>query len=94
VRASFSADEPVSVTITAVGDRSRLLTLLNGSKVAGIATGKPRTQLVYGLRAAGNVPLALRIPYRLLKRGHTYNIVVVAKAADGQSSRLVISFRS
>jgi hypothetical protein len=46
----------------------------------------------YRLLGPGTVPLTLRIPFRRLTRGHTYTLVLVARA-DGLSSRLVIPFR-
>jgi hypothetical protein len=94
VKASVKVDKAVSLKITAIDDRSRPFTLLKGSKVASIVTAKAGAQLLYKLRAAGTVPMTLQIPYGLVKRGHAYKIVVVATAADGQSSRLVIAFRS
>jgi hypothetical protein len=61
--------------------------------VGGLTAAKPQAWLVYNLAAAGNVKLTLRVRYASLARGRSYRVVVVATAADGQSSRLVIPFR-
>ena len=55
----------------------------------GLTAAKPQPRLVYRLVAAGTVRVSLRVRSASLKRGH-YRIVVVATAADGQSSRLAI----
>jgi hypothetical protein len=54
---------------------------------------KPQPRLVYKLAALGNVELTLRFRKSSLERGHRHRAVVVARAADGQSGRLVIPFR-
>jgi hypothetical protein len=92
VKASFSVDEPVTLTIAVADDKAKQLTLLAKSQVGGLTAAKPQPRLVYSLAAAGNVRLALRVRNASLKRGRSYRIVVVATAADGQSSRLAIRF--
>jgi hypothetical protein len=92
VKASFSVDEPVTLTIAVADDKVKQLTLLAKSQVGGLTAAKPQPRLVYSLAAAGNVRLALRVRNASLKRGRSYRIVVVATAADGQSSRLAIRF--
>jgi hypothetical protein len=93
VKTSFSSDEAVVLKVTAISDTGKPLTLLNRSRIGSVATGKPRTLIVYPLASAGNVALSLRIAYSSLKHGHTYKVVVSATAADGQRSQLVIPFR-
>jgi hypothetical protein len=93
VRAAFSVDEPVTLRITAANDKAKQLTLLAKSQVGGLTAAKPQARLVYILAAAGNVKLALRVRYASLEHGRSYRVVVLATAADGQSSRLVIPFR-
>ena len=58
-----------------------------------ILGAKSQPQLVDKVDAAGTVKLAVRIRYASLRRGRSYRVVVVATAADGQRSRLVIPFR-
>jgi hypothetical protein len=93
VRAAFSVDEPVTLSVTAADDKAKQLTLLAKSQVGGLAAAKPQARLGYVLAAAGNVKLTLRVRYASLERRRSYRVVVVATAADGQSSRLVIPFR-
>jgi hypothetical protein len=93
VRAAFSVDEPVTLRVTAANDKAKPLTLLAKSEVGGLTAAKPQAWLVYNLAAAGNVKLTLRVRYASLARGRSYRVVVVATAADGQSSSLVIPFR-
>ena len=84
----LSVDEPVTLTISA-----EPLTLLAKSQVGGARAAKSQPQLVDKVDAAGTVKLAVRIRYASLRRGRSYRVVVVATAADGQRSRLVIPFR-
>jgi hypothetical protein len=93
VKTTFTVDEPVTLRITALGDAFKPLTLLDRSQIGEVRTGRPHAQLVYVKRVAGTVGLNLRVPYHGLRRRHTYRIVVVASAADGQTTRLVIPFR-
>jgi len=93
VRAAFSVDEPVTLTITAANDKAKRLALLAKSQVGGLTAAKPQARLVYNLTTPGNVKLTLRVGYASLKPGRSFRVVVVATAADGQSSRLVIPVR-
>jgi hypothetical protein len=93
VRAAFSVDEPVTLRISAADDKAKQLTLLAKSQVGGLTAAKPQARLGYVLAAAGNVKLTVRVRYASLERRRRYRVVVVATAADGQSSRLVIPFR-
>jgi hypothetical protein len=93
VSAGCSVDEPVMLTVTALDDKAKPLALLAKSKLGGLTTRTRLTKVTYKLSAAGSVKAALRVSYASLKRGHVYKLVVVATAADKQSSRLVIPFR-
>src|SRR5439155_19828431 len=88
VKAMLSVDEPVALTISA-----EPLILLAKSQVGGARAAKSQPQLVDKVDVAGTVKLAVRIRYASLRLARGYRVVVVATAADGQRSRLVIPFR-
>ena len=92
VKASVAVDEPAMLRVSVANDNAKQLTLLARSQVGGVTAARSQPRLVYNLAAAGNVKLALRVGNAIRKRGRSYRIVVVATAADGQSSRLVIPF--
>jgi hypothetical protein len=92
VKASFSVDEPVTLTIAVADDKAKQLTLLAKSQVGGLTAARRQPRLVYSLAGAGSVKLTLRVRNASLNRGRSYRIVVVATAADGQRSRLAIRF--
>jgi hypothetical protein len=68
VKASFSVDQPVTLTIAVADDKAKQLTLLAKSQVGGLTAARRQPRLVYSLAAAGSVKLTLRVRNASLNR--------------------------
>jgi pimeloyl-ACP methyl ester carboxylesterase len=88
---SLSVDEPVTLQLTVAG-RAGAAHVLAGSALAGIRSGKLRTDIVAHLSAGGAVQYRILLPLAELARTGA-DVIVAATAADGQRSTLRIHFR-
>lgn len=94
VSTSFSVDEQAALYISVLDTTGQRLQLTqNGTKIgSGKVTG-PRVKTIhYVLLVPRSLPLQLTVPKRLLVKGHTYRIHVIAVDSDGNKSTIDIPF--
>jgi uncharacterized repeat protein (TIGR01451 family) len=89
VSTSVALDEGATITVSILDRSGRTVTLLPGSRLDYIPTGRPHTSLTRLIDRARSVPLRLRLK---AAPGGRYRIVVNALGPSGQSSSFAVAF--
>jgi hypothetical protein len=93
VSASIAADEQAALYFSVLDSSgAQLLLTQRGSRVGGTVDGPQAKTIHYVMLVPRSVPLQLRVPANLLKRGQTYTIRVIAVDAQGNKTRFEIPF--
>jgi hypothetical protein len=84
-------DEAATISVSLFDSAGRAVTLLAGSRVDYILSGRPHKALPRVVDRGRSIPLRLRLK---APAGNRYRIVVRALAQSGDSSSLTIAFRT
>ena len=99
VAASVNLTEQATLFISVVDRAGKPLLLTQrsrrGGSIVGTGISGPQTKFIrYQVLVPRAIPLVLRVPANLLKRGQTYRIRVVAIDPQGNRSTLFVPFRA
>jgi hypothetical protein len=95
VSTSFTLTEQALLSISVLGPGNRKLLLTQeGSNVGEGVTGPQTKVILYQVLIPRSIPMQLRIPANLLRRGTLYRIIVRAKDPDGNVQAITIPFRA
>jgi len=91
VGTSVTLDEAAAISVSIFDSAGHAVTLLPGSRVDYIPSGRPHIALPRVVDRGRSIPLRLRLK---APAGNRYRIVVRALAPSGESSSLAIAFRT
>ena len=99
VAASVNLTEQATLFISVVDRAGRPLLITQrsrrGGSIVGTGISGPQTKFIrYQVLVPRAIPLVLRVPANLLRRGQTYRIRVVAIDPQGNRSTLFVPFRA
>lgn len=94
VSTSISIDEQAALYFSVLdANGNRLQLTQKGTKIGGGAvTGKRVKTIHYVVLVPRTIPISLVVPKRLLIKGHTYKLHVIAVDSDGNKSTIDIPF--
>jgi hypothetical protein len=82
-------DEPAQISVSVLDPSGKPVTLLAGSRVNFVPSGRPHASLPWVVTKAGRVPLRLLVT---APSGRDYRIAVRAASANGEVSLSTIAF--
>jgi hypothetical protein len=71
---------------------AQLLLTQRGSRIGGAVNGPQVKTIHYVMLVPRTIPVKIRVPANLLKKGQTYRIRIIAVDAQGNKTRTFISF--